>query len=271
MVSRTTQRQRVLVIGSSGSTGTKIVHALSEQLASKRPIITSFCEQPSNLDQFTKERCNRVIQGDFQCEADIERAMNKSKADIVILAPLMEHSNEILIASPSLRYALEAVLRRPAYRHVALIVVEDTSSSSSSSSTESTIQRQKRNTPKLEEAKRGLSEFWAVLQSLTCFMSKDMLRTITDETSSFTVPSLKKASSSNVQSRDSSDSNMTTDKIGIERSVTMVDDLTRPNPSRIKVDKETFIDFVVGAVMDSDSLSSLNGSGHNREFIVSTE
>ncbi|KAL3910130.1 MAG: hypothetical protein SGARI_002271 [Bacillariaceae sp.] len=280
-------RQRVLIIGSSSSTGTELVHALSEEKASRRPIIFAFCKQTAKLDSTTRERCNRVIQGDYKQEDDIARALKKSKADTVIFAAKDKFSTVSFSIS-----ALEAVLERREYSNVRLISLsKDVSDESVSKPTPEAAQPQqheqqlapisrkghkRKSTPiVLKDALEGLSEFWSAVQSITCSSPRPAyLDDGERSTMSSTFAKPWKKQRKNISplftkslmdmaddaSRDAPPS----------AAPTFDSDVSSPpsTPLHLKVSKKKFVEFVVGTVLERGSSSSISEA---RDILVTAE
>jgi len=127
--------ESILVIGASGRSGVHLIHAIddynSKPIATSRPQISAFCRDPSKLDEDIKSKCTKIVQGNARNEADLKRALDESKADLVIMCIGNGDStskNDIRTASAR---ALSNVLRNEnkqeqsssSYSHVKAVVI----------------------------------------------------------------------------------------------------------------------------------------------------
>jgi hypothetical protein len=287
MVSNMPQRQRVLIIGSSSSTGIELVRALSEEKASRRPVIFALCRKTSELDQATKARCNRVIEGDYKQEDDIARAMKKSKADTVIFAP-KDNFFSVPFSSDA-QTALEIVLQRPEYCHVRLFSLSQRDSLSTADSTTqprygqhqlaATIppegHKRKNSAPVLKDALEGLSELWSAMQFINCSNAAPKFLDDSETTSSSFAKPWKKGRNIVAPLVTKSIMDMVDDA---ERdcppaSMTFDSDFSSPLSTSVhlKVNRKNFVEFVVGAVLDRGSSTSINSYGLARGILVTAE
>lgn len=111
----------VLVIGATGRTGTSIMQQLFRHPA--RPDVWGFCRDPSKLDNATKNLTSGLIQGDARNAVDVERALRKSNADLVVVAVGNAGSSQKTDVRTHSAQTLVQVLNQPTYRHVSVVVV----------------------------------------------------------------------------------------------------------------------------------------------------
>ncbi len=111
----------VLVIGATGRTGTHVMQQLFRHPA--KPDAWGFCRNPSKLDNATKNLCSGLVQGDARVPADLERALRKSMADLVVVAVGKASASQEMNVRTSCAEALVEVLKRREYRHVHVVVV----------------------------------------------------------------------------------------------------------------------------------------------------
>jgi hypothetical protein len=112
----------VLVIGASGRTGTHIMQQLFRYPV--KPDVYAFCRDPKNkLDNAVKNLCSGIFQGDARVPADLERALNKSRADLVIVAVGNSRDKKQSDVRTRTAQALVKVLQKPEYYHVNVAVV----------------------------------------------------------------------------------------------------------------------------------------------------
>jgi hypothetical protein len=266
----TNKRERVLIVsGTSGNTGSKLVHALSEQTASRRPIIFAFCLNPDELEQSVKERCNGLIVGNFESYGDITRAMEKSQATTVLFIPpkptddgsqtatsTSGSKTSPLLTPPSPQAALDAVLSHPQHRKVTFFILPH---------------KQLRKGGKLKDALGGVSQFWSGLQGVTCSVMSNELLMNSSERSLCSTSSFRKRQKIKKKASPLTDMNETCTPVqDATASGPELEHIT-PSSVHIKIHKKKLVEFVVGAVMDSDSISSLKGIGHPRDITVVTE
>lgn len=119
----------VLVLGATGKTGIECIRELSGH--SSKPQIHAFCRDPSKLNNNDKALCASIVEGNARKEADIERALSKSKADVVVVSLGNGESvkkNDIRTTSGQ---ALAAVMKKPDFKHVQALIVSSTGAGSS--------------------------------------------------------------------------------------------------------------------------------------------
>ncbi|KAG7371889.1 hypothetical protein IV203_018031 [Nitzschia inconspicua] len=285
-----TTRRRILIVGASSDTGAKLVYALSEQVASKRPIIFAFCDSPDDIEKCTKERCNGVIRGDFQSQADITRAMEKSMANTVIFIPrkIAEEFRAIVPASreersknteesdfqqplPSNSHAaIDAVMRRKEYTNVTFFILETKTLEEKKNPTEQSIPTRKtrRKGHILEGALEGMAQFLR-MKSISSSISNEFCTDSSERSlkATTTTSPLQKWRKRRIKTTPSMESKETCASTIAEADI----DSIAPASIHIKVVKRRLVDFVVGAVMDNDRISSLKGINHPRDITVTAE
>ncbi|KAL3939134.1 MAG: hypothetical protein SGARI_001483 [Bacillariaceae sp.] len=119
-----TSPNSILIIGATGRTGSHIVKAISEKKsAAWNPKVSAFCRDPSKLDQDTKELCSLTVKGDARKESDLEMALDRTLADLVVVT-IGRGDNvgktDIRTASA---IALKNVLGQPQYKNVKVLVI----------------------------------------------------------------------------------------------------------------------------------------------------
>jgi hypothetical protein len=128
MVSSPTQ-QSVLILGASGKTGVECIRDITAK--SNAIQVHAFCRDPSKLSDNDKDLCTSIVKGNARNEADLEQALLKTRANIVIVSVGNGESvtkNDIRTASAE---ALAAVMKKPEFEHVHVIIVSSTGASSS--------------------------------------------------------------------------------------------------------------------------------------------
>jgi hypothetical protein len=115
--------QAVLIIGATGRTGSCLIQQLSTKPASCRPQIFAFCRDPSKLDQNVKELCHGVIQGNARSPTDLERAIQRSQADLVVVSIGNGDSVKKTDIRTESAEALVQVLCKRIYKHVHVLAV----------------------------------------------------------------------------------------------------------------------------------------------------
>lgn len=89
-----------------------------------KPDVWAFCRDPKNkLDNSLKNLCSGVFQGDAREPSDLERALNKSRADLVIVAVGNSRDREKTDIRTRNAQALVKVLQKHEYYHVNVVVV----------------------------------------------------------------------------------------------------------------------------------------------------
>ena len=119
----------VLIIGASGRTGYHLIKQLhNEKYKNSSNVpdnlkIFGFCRSPSKLDVETKTLCDGVIQGNARDASDVEAAIKKSKADIVVVAIGNGDNVKKTDIRTSSAEALVKVLSKQKYSNVNVVVV----------------------------------------------------------------------------------------------------------------------------------------------------
>jgi putative NADH-flavin reductase len=115
--------QAVLIIGASGRTGSHLIQQLSSKHWHSRPQIYGFCRDPAKLDQSIKGLCHDVVQGNARSSTDIERALQESAADLIVVSIGNGDSVKKSDIRTESAKALVQVLGKPEYQHVHVLVV----------------------------------------------------------------------------------------------------------------------------------------------------
>ena len=119
----------VLIIGASGRTGFHLIKQLNNEKEKNNNNIPEnlkifgFCRSPSKLDVETKALCDGVIEGNARNVADVEAAVKKSKADIVVVAIGNGDNVKKSDIRTSSAEALVKVLNKQKYRNVKVVLV----------------------------------------------------------------------------------------------------------------------------------------------------
>mmetsp|Transcript_8839 Transcript_8839/g.14183 ORF Transcript_8839/g.14183 Transcript_8839/m.14183 type:complete len:274 (+) Transcript_8839:292-1113(+) len=253
-----TRQRRVLIIGSysSDKIGCSIIHSLAELPARDKPTIFAFSKSHSGMDQFTKERCNKVIQGDSRNEEDLFKAMQKARADVVIFA---SEESTVHQDSPSQsQVALNSVLQRPMYRHVNLLLLlpdgtEVSSPRTNRASNESDSSRIKKGVGLGTFLHEGiLSFFWSSVGSLTPSVEKQGTK---DSELSFWSSPLMKDRIKILRPSSCKNNNCISKrrlpscfKVAPLKST----ETTSSSPFQLEVEKDKLADFAAGFVVDGD-------------------
>jgi NADPH:quinone reductase-like Zn-dependent oxidoreductase len=121
--------QSVLLIGATGKTGIAVLYQLAKDPS--QPVLHVLCRDPAKLAKLTNVQPTSVVKGDARSAKDIERAMDASMADWVIVSV----GNGENVAKSDIRTAnakaTVSVLNQPKYGHVRVLVVSSTGASSS--------------------------------------------------------------------------------------------------------------------------------------------
>lgn len=119
--------QSILVIGSTGRTGIHFIQQLAAgSRGESKPDIYAFCRDPKKMDYDTSILCSGIIQGDAKNPDDIKRAIDLSKADLVMVAiGSGDNIGKSTIRTKSAQ-ALVDVLARRGYEHVKVLNVSST-------------------------------------------------------------------------------------------------------------------------------------------------
>jgi len=117
----------VLIIGATGETGLEITRQLSEHKS--RPTLHALARDPSKLAPHLK--LEGIVQGNARHAEDIERALQVSQADWVVISV----GNGEKVSKNDIRAinakATVSVLQKPQFQHVRAMVVSSTGAGSS--------------------------------------------------------------------------------------------------------------------------------------------
>jgi len=119
----------VLIIGASGRLGTVCIQQLAQH--PRQPKIHAFCRDSSKLSKEVRKLCSSVQQGNARNSNDIEKALEQTRANWIILSI----GNGDNVAKNDIRQASAQatvqVLQKPAFQHVYTVVVSSTGAGSS--------------------------------------------------------------------------------------------------------------------------------------------
>ena len=122
----------ILVIGASGRTGSHIIQAIANHSDEWKPQITALARDPSKLDSKIAAYCTLVVKGNARNEADLQAAIDKSKADLIVISI----GNGDNVGPTNIRtsnaIALEHVLSQPQYKNVKVLVISSIGAGDSS-------------------------------------------------------------------------------------------------------------------------------------------
>ncbi|CAB9505561.1 Biliverdin reductase B (Flavin reductase (NADPH)) [Seminavis robusta] len=125
-----TTQKSVLVIGASGRTGSECIRAFAKH--QNKPEVHAFCRSPSKLAESDKNLCTSVVQGNAKDEADIEKALRQTKADVVVVSVGGGDSvakSDIRTVSAN---AVSNAMKKKEFQHVQAMVVSSIGAGSSS-------------------------------------------------------------------------------------------------------------------------------------------
>ena len=113
----------ILVIGASGRTGSHIIKAIATHSDEWTPKITALARDPAKLDSETASYCSLVVKGNARSETDLQAAIDKANADLVVISV----GNGDNVGKTDIRtsnaIALERVLSQPQYKNVKVLVI----------------------------------------------------------------------------------------------------------------------------------------------------
>ena len=121
------QKNSALIIGASGRTGAQIIRQLDANTNKRNKLkVFAFCRDPSKLDPKTKAHCTGVLKGNARLSTDLEKAIQESEADLVVVSIGNGDSVKKTDIRTSSAQALVQVLSKPKYQHVQVLVVSST-------------------------------------------------------------------------------------------------------------------------------------------------
>ena len=75
----------VLIVGATGKTGLEVIDQFAKH-PSQPVVVHAFCRDPSRLPAPYREKCASVVQGDAESEGDMQRALEETMADWIVIA-----------------------------------------------------------------------------------------------------------------------------------------------------------------------------------------
>jgi len=115
------QRLSILIIGAAGRTG----YACLERFArhESKPKIHAFCKDLKSLPERGVDLCDHVVLGDATKKSDIECALRKTKANIVVVCIGNGNSTSKTDVRTESANALVNVMNKHEYKHVRALVL----------------------------------------------------------------------------------------------------------------------------------------------------
>lgn len=111
-----------LIIGGNGQTGVEVIHACAA--SAPKPAVHAFCRTPSKLSDSDTALCASVVEGDARSSADIARALEQTKAGVVVVAVgNSANLGPCDIREASAKALMDAVEPGAKYDHVKVVVV----------------------------------------------------------------------------------------------------------------------------------------------------
>lgn len=112
----------VLVIGANGQTGVEVIHACAASAA--KPAVHAFCRTPSKLSESDTKLCASIVEGDARSSADVARALEQTKADVVVVCVgVTDNLGPCDIREASAKALMDAIEPGAKYDHVKVVVV----------------------------------------------------------------------------------------------------------------------------------------------------
>lgn len=112
----------VLVIGASGQTGVELIRACASSPV--KPPVHAFCRTPSKLSESDTKHCASVVEGDARSSADVARALEQTKADVVVVSVgVTGDLGRCDIREASAKALMDAIEPGAKYDHVKVVVV----------------------------------------------------------------------------------------------------------------------------------------------------
>ena len=127
------KHQSILVIGASGRSGIEIMRYLSKHPS--KPEVHAFCRDPNKLCYQGGHHicCNTVVKGDARSAPDIESALSKTHAAIVIVS--IGNGDDVSktdIRTASAVALVQVLTSKPEFSDVQVVVVSSTGAGTSS-------------------------------------------------------------------------------------------------------------------------------------------
>lgn len=117
----------VLVIGATGRTGVHILQQLAASdsaVTATQPEIFAFCRDPYKLDKNVAYLVTGAIQGNARNPRDLERALEDSRADLVVIC--VGNGDDVSkndIRTKNAQALVQVLTSQPQYDHVRVLVV----------------------------------------------------------------------------------------------------------------------------------------------------
>lgn len=118
---RSPQRLSILILGAAGRTGYTCLERFSRHQS--KPKIHAFCKDLKSLPERGVDLCDHVVLGDATKKSDIEGALRKTKANIVVVCIGNGNNTSKTDVRTASANALVSVMSKNEYKHVRALVL----------------------------------------------------------------------------------------------------------------------------------------------------
>ena len=115
------QPQSVLVLGANGRTGLEVIRTAAN--LPTKPAVHAFLRTPSKLPQQDRDLCAALHQGDATVQEDLQRAIDASKPQAIIVALGVSSLGKTTVLADSARALLEVIKPGSPHENVRVAVV----------------------------------------------------------------------------------------------------------------------------------------------------
>jgi hypothetical protein len=120
----------VLITGVTGGTGLASLRQLANHPT--KPEVHAFCRDPSSrLAEADRALCTSIFQGDAREDKDIERCLDQTAANVVILSTRTGESAAKSDIRTATGESLAQIMKKPNYQHVKALIVSGMGASDS--------------------------------------------------------------------------------------------------------------------------------------------
>lgn len=111
----------ILVIGATGKLGKCLLHAASAH--ENKPELHAFVRTPENVTEDDNNLCKSVIQGDATEAKDIERALEESKAEYIVISLGAGDLKPQDVREKNAEAISEVIVKESRFKHVKVIAI----------------------------------------------------------------------------------------------------------------------------------------------------
>lgn len=111
----------ILVIGATGRLGKCLIQAGVSHKS--KPLMHAFARSPEKVTDEIKSQCASVVQGDATEVKDIERALEETKADYIVISLAVTHLKQQDVREKNANAIAEVIAKGTKFEHVKVVII----------------------------------------------------------------------------------------------------------------------------------------------------